>query len=101
HMTGAGTALNVESRAPDNAKSDKPENVDSSGAINVTRAAAARARSDVVAVINGGLIVFAATVFAFAFFLLIPSSLQHGRSQTGLVRRFRTELATQRAPIGG
>jgi len=99
-MTDAGTALNVESRAPDNAKSDTPQNVDSGAAGNVTPPAPSR-RSDVVNIINTGLIVFAATVFAFAFFLLIPSSLQHGRSQTGLVRRFRTELATERAPIGG
>jgi sortase A len=67
-----------------------------------TKTPAARAdRSPVATVLNRGLLTFAVAVLAFGFFLLTPSALQHGRSQAGLVRRFRAELATQRAPIGG
>jgi sortase A len=58
-------------------------------------------RADIATIINRGLLTFAAAVLAFGFFLVVPSALQHGRSQAGLVRRFRAELATQRAPIGG
>ena len=56
---------------------------------------------DIGAVVNRGLLAFAVAVLAFALFLFTPSSLQHGRSQAGLTRRFRAELATQQAPIGG
>ncbi len=58
-------------------------------------------RSDVGTVFNRGLLTFAVAVLAFFFFLLTPSALQHGRIQAGLVRRFRADLATERAPIGG
>ena len=58
-------------------------------------------RSDVERVLVQGLVIFAVGVVAFTLFLVPFSALLHGRSQAGLTRRFRTELATQRAPIGG
>jgi sortase A len=64
-------------------------------------AAAGLGPGDIGAVLNRGFITFAVAVVAFAFFLYTPSALQHGRDQAGLTRRFRAELATQRAPIGG
>lgn len=57
-------------------------------------------RSDVERVITQGLMIFVIGVVAFLLFLVPLSALQHGRSQAGLERRFRNELATQRAPIG-
>jgi sortase A len=66
-----------------------------------TQRSAAISRADIGIVLNRGLLIFAVAVVAFGFFLYTPSALQHGRSQTGLTRRFRAELATERAPIGG
>jgi sortase A len=58
-------------------------------------------RADVGAIVNGGLITFAVAILAFGLFLTVPSSLQHGRDQTGLTRRFRSELINERALVGG
>jgi len=60
-----------------------------------------RERSDVDRFVTSVLVVIAASVVGFLVFVLALSGLAHDRSQAGLVRRFRTELATQRAPIGG
>jgi sortase A len=60
-----------------------------------------RERSDVDRLVTRALVVVAASVVGFLVFALALSGLAHDRSQAGLVRRFRNELATQRAPIGG
>jgi sortase A len=60
-----------------------------------------RERSDVDRLLTRALVVVAASVVGFLVFVLALSGLVHQRSQAGLVRRFRNELATQRAPIGG
>ena len=64
-------------------------------------AAVRRDRSDVDRFVTRVLAVVAASVAGFLVFVLVLSGLAHDRSQAGLVRRFRVELATQRAPIGG
>ncbi len=56
-------------------------------------------RTEIAVIVNRGLLTFAVAVLAFLVFLATPSALQHGRSQTGLVRRFRAELAEARAPV--
>jgi sortase A len=60
------------------------------------------ARGQVVgAVWRRGLQAFVIAVLAFLMFALWLSGLTHARSQVGLQRRFRADLASQRAPIGG
>jgi sortase A len=46
-------------------------------------------------------LVLACSIVGFLVFVVALSGLAHERTQAGLVRRFRTELSTQRAPIGG
>ena len=60
-----------------------------------------RERSIADRIVTRGLVVVAASVVGFLVFVVVLSGLAHERSQAGLLRRFRTELATQRAPIGG
>jgi len=48
-----------------------------------------------------GLQAFIVAVLAFLVFALWLSGLAHARSQVGLQRRFRAELSSDRAPIGG
>ena len=48
-----------------------------------------------------GLQLFIVAVLAFLVFALWLSGLTHARSQVGLQRRFRAQLSSQRAPIGG
>jgi sortase A len=55
----------------------------------------------VATVLRCGLLVFAGTILAFLVFALWFSGLTHARSQVGLQRRFRTELAELRAPVTG
>jgi len=52
-------------------------------------------------IVRRGLQVFALAVVAFMIFALWLSGLAHARSQTGLQRKFRTELANNAAPVGG
>ncbi len=52
-------------------------------------------------VLRRGLRVFAAAVVAFVVFALWLSGLAQARSQVGLQRRFRAELASAQAPVGG
>jgi sortase A len=52
-------------------------------------------------IVQRALLVFATSVLAFFVFLFFFSGLQHGRSQTGLERRFQSDLANAQAPIGG
>ncbi len=58
-------------------------------------------RLEVAVVLRRGLRVFAAAVLAFVVFALWLSGLTHARSQVGLQRRFRAELASAQAPVGG
>jgi sortase A len=58
-------------------------------------------RADVAVLIRRGLLLFGVTVIAFGVFLMLLSGLEHGRSQTGLERRLRVELANVQSPIGG
>jgi sortase A len=60
-----------------------------------------RERGVVDRTITRALMVVAVSTVAFVVFVVALSGLAHERTQAGLVRRFRTELATQRAPIGG
>jgi sortase A len=52
-------------------------------------------------ILRRGLLLFAASVVVFLVFAFWLSGLAHARSQIGLQRRFRTELANIEAPIGG
>lgn len=52
-------------------------------------------------IVRRGLLVFVAAVVAFLVFGLVFSGLAHARSQVGLQRRFRAELSSLSAPIGG
>jgi LPXTG-site transpeptidase (sortase) family protein len=60
------------------------------------------ARPNVVAtIVRRGLLLFVGTILAFLAFALWFSGLSHARSQVGLQRRFRTELAQLSAPVSG
>ena len=55
----------------------------------------------VATILRRGLLLFAAVVAAFLIFGLWLSGLEHARSQVGLQRRFRAEIASISAPIDG
>jgi sortase A len=48
-----------------------------------------------------GMWIFVGTVVAFVVWAFLLSGLAQGRDQIGLQRRFRTELSSELAPIGG
>ena len=48
-----------------------------------------------------GIQLFAVGVLAFVLFAYLFSGLAHARAQVGLQRRFRSELASNSAPVGG
>ena len=107
-MTDVETAERASGLAPEPDRVPTPTVERAPRVVPAAEAVAARrerpfvpTRADIAAIINRGLVTFAIAVLAFVLFLVLPSALQHGRTQTGLVRRFRTELATERAPIGG
>jgi sortase A len=52
-------------------------------------------------VVRRGARIFALAVIAFGVFALFLSGLAQGRTQVGLQRRFRTELTSNAAPVGG
>jgi LPXTG-site transpeptidase (sortase) family protein len=51
--------------------------------------------------LRGGAIVFVALIAGFALFLFVLSGFEHNRTQVGLDRAFRSDLATLSTPIGG
>jgi sortase A len=65
------------------------------------RSAEVRQRSIADRIVIRGLVVLSVSIVGFLVFVAVLSGLAQQRTQAGLVRRFRTELATQRAPIGG
>jgi sortase A len=60
-----------------------------------------RAGIDIGAVAKRGIRVFTAGVLSFVVFAFALSGLAHARAQVGLQRRFRSELASNSAPVGG
>ncbi|HEX5616407.1 MAG TPA: class E sortase [Acidimicrobiia bacterium] len=50
-------------------------------------------------VVRQALLIFATFVAGFALYLFVLSALPHARAQTGLERRFRSELANAVAPV--
>ncbi len=61
----------------------------------------ARPRIPIGAVARRGLNIFAAVVIVFVLFGLFLSGLPHARSQVGLQHKFRSQLASNSAPVGG
>lgn len=62
---------------------------------------AARAGSPTLAIARRGALALGLIVVAFVVFATEFAGLAHARSQVGLQRRFRSELANTQAPIGG
>jgi sortase A len=63
--------------------------------------ATARRPNAIGTVAMRGTQLFAGAVLAFVVFAFALSGLAHARSQVGLERRFRSELASSSAPVGG
>jgi sortase A len=52
-------------------------------------------------VVRRGIRIFAVIVIAFGLFAFVLSGLAQGRTQVGLQRKFRAELTSNAAPVGG
>lgn len=97
-MTDLRTAPPGAGAVVDDLVTGRPE---PSGAPSRPPARRPRVDHDVLAVAGQGLTIFGVLVLAFGAYLVGLSSLEQGRDQRGMLRRFRPALAFGQAPLGG
>ena len=93
------TLARLSPRAPDEPASDTRRGEAGARPAGAARARAASSAIGIVA--RRGIQVFAVAALVFVVFALWLSGLAHARSQIGLQRRFRSELSSNSAPVGG
>jgi sortase A len=90
-MTGPSALIQIDDEAPPLEVKPEPAPAPATRGVNL----------DAGSIVRRGLVTLGCTVLAFCVFAFWFSGLAHARAQVGLQRRFRVELNTAQAPIGG